>query len=60
MGANNVPAARIRAGLPLLAPGVQAFVMAIADESHDIDTKADWQEADVIAARRNAAHGPPT
>ncbi len=50
-----IPAAAVRNGLPILAPGVQAFLMEDAEESHDIDTEADWRSAEQIALRRAPA-----
>ena len=47
-----IPAPAVRRGLPILAPGVQAFLMENAEESHDIDTEADWHRAELIAMRR--------
>lgn len=47
-----IPAGAVRSGLPILAPGVQAFLMEDAEESHDIDTEADWRRAEQIALRR--------
>jgi len=43
------PAAQVRATGPLLTPQMQAFVMDDPNESHDIDTEADWRVAEVIA-----------
>lgn len=46
------PAEHVRAQGPLLTPQMQAFVMHDADESHDIDTPADWRVAEAIAQSR--------
>jgi CMP-N,N'-diacetyllegionaminic acid synthase len=44
-----VPAASVRAGLPLVGPGVRPFVMPEAHDNVDIDTEADWAQAQALA-----------
>ena len=44
-----IPASDIREGLPIIHPGICAFVMDSADEALDIDTVEDW-----LAAERHA------
>ncbi len=44
-----IPAASVREGLPPLAPGVLPFVMEEAHDSVDIDTEADWMQAQALA-----------
>jgi CMP-N-acetylneuraminic acid synthetase len=46
-----LPAATVRSGTPLLAPGIRGFVMADPHEALDIDTPDDWQTAQTRAAR---------
>lgn len=51
------PAESVRAGRPLVGPGVRPFVMTASHDSVDIDTEADWQHAQTLAAdflRRHA------
>lgn len=50
-----IPAAAVRAGLPILTPGTRAYVMSAPEESIDIDDEADWQLAEWHLAR--AARG---
>lgn len=44
-----IPAPTVRAGQPVVGPGVRAFVMSSACEGVDIDTEADWHLAESLA-----------
>lgn len=50
-----VPAQTIRNGLPLLSPGVRAYVMEAPEESIDIDVEEDWQLAEAFLKIVNEA-----
>lgn len=47
-----IPAKTIRAGEPLVAPGVRPFLMNDAAEALDIDTPDDWRAAEQFLAAR--------
>jgi CMP-N,N'-diacetyllegionaminic acid synthase len=49
-----IPAADVRKGLPIVRPGVIAHLMPDPVEGLDIDTPADWNEAERLAARLKA------